>query len=438
MTQQPFATPINRRLLLQLLGAAGLGVGATACAGPGSGGGGTEGGGQPSPIPTGPIEGEISFAHWRAEDQQVFEELIAKFVQENSGVSVSQNISPANDYQSTALQQIRGGDIGDVFTAFRGAQFVDMVNAGLYADLSGLPLLDNYEADLIETGASEGTQYGMPYQLVFNMPVANLDALEAAGASEAPQDWEGFLALCEQLMGAGLVPIAWPGGEPGNAGQLLNAMVMNNAPSDDMFTKIESGEYKCTDDWFITTLEQYAELRPYFQQNATGTAVEPAQQLFAQGEAAMLATGSYHMAAVRALGATFPFGLIAPITTTAEESKYEGIYNATFILGVNTASDVQAAGLAFIEFLSDPENASVYANGTGQHLTVKDVTYESEDLQATSDWLTKNTLLAPRFQFNDLDIRNTVEAAAVQVVGGTDPQQAAEDAQRIVDQRVGS
>jgi raffinose/stachyose/melibiose transport system substrate-binding protein len=57
---------------------------------------------------------------------------------------------------------------------------------------------------------------------------------------------------------------------------------------------------------------------------------------------------------------------------------------------------------------------------------------------ATSDWLTRNTLLAPRFQFNDLDIRNAVESSCIQVVGGTDPQQAAEDAQRIVDQRVDS
>lgn len=437
MNQQPFATPINRRHLLQLLGAAGLGV-TTACAGPGSGGGESPGRTETGAIPTGPIEGDISFAHWRAEDQKVFEELIAKFVQENPDTTVTQNVSPANDYQSTALQRIRGGDIGDVFTAFRGAQFVDMVSAGLFADLSGLPITEGYLPSLIEPGAQDGKQYGLPYQLVFNMPISNLDALEAAGVTEPPQDWDGFLALCEALASNGLTPIAWPGGEPGNAGQLLNSMVMNNGPSDDMFAKIETGEYKVTDDWFIKTLEQYAELRPYIQPNATGTAVEPVQQLFAQGKVGMLATGSYHMAAVRSLGAQFPMGLIAPITTAAAQAKYEGIHNATFILGVNTASDVQPAGLAFIEFLSDPENASVYANGTGQHLTVQDVTYENPDLQATSDWLEKNTLLAPRFQFNDLDMRNAVEASAIQVIGGTDPQQAAEDAQRIVDQRVDS
>jgi raffinose/stachyose/melibiose transport system substrate-binding protein len=428
-------TPIERRRLLQVLGLTGLAA-AAACAGPGSGGG-SQAGDAAGPVPEGPVEGEISFAHWRAEDQQVFETLIAAFAGRHAGVGVTQDIAPSNDYQSTALQRIRSGAVGDVFTAFRGAQFVDMVGAGLFSDLSGMPVVERYTPALIEPGAADGVQYGLPYQLVFNMPVSNLEVLEAAGVSEAPADWEGFLAMCEAVRGSGLVPIAWPGGETGNAGHLFNAMIMNNAPTPDMCTRIESGEYKATDDWFLQTLDQYAQLRPYVQPGATGTAVEPAQQLFASGRAALLATGSFHIGAVRALGARFPVGLLAPITTAAGAARYEGIHNATFILGVNTASDVRPAALAFIEFLSDPANAAVYANGTGQHLTVSGVAYDNPDLAATADWLERRTLLAPRFQFTDLDIRNAVETACIQVVGGADPRQAAEDAQRIVDQRIG-
>jgi raffinose/stachyose/melibiose transport system substrate-binding protein len=426
---------ITRRRLLQIFAVTGAGV-ATGCAAPGGGGGQGQQAPQEGGIPTGPIEGEVSFAHWRAEDKAVFDELIATFTKANEGVTVRQDISPSNDYQTSALQRIRGGDIGDVFVAFRGAQFVDMAEAGIYTPLAGQPLLDNYDSALIDAGRQRGTQLGLPYQVVFNMPVANLDALEAAGFSEPPADWDGFLAMCEALKGNGLVPLAWPGGDIGNAGHLLNCMVMNNAPSDDMFAKIESGEYKTTDEWFVKTLEQYAQLRPYFQPNATGTAVEPAQQMFAGGQAGLLVTGSFHMAAVRSLGATFPMGLVPPITVPANEAKYEGIYNATFILGVNAASDVQPAGLAWLEFLSEPENASIYANGTGQHVSVEGATYESEDLKATEPWLRRNTLLAPRFQFLDLDIRNAVEVAAVQVVGGAEPAQAAQEAQTIVSQRI--
>jgi raffinose/stachyose/melibiose transport system substrate-binding protein len=425
-------TPYTRRRLLQIAGTVGAGWAVASCAGPGSSSGGTEQA-RDEAIPTGPVEGEVSFAHWRAEDKAAFDQLVAAFTQE-TGVSVTQDISPSNDYQSTALQRVRGGDVGDVLTAFRGAQFTDMVAAGIYSDLGGQELVGRFDDQLIEVGRREGTQWGLPYQVVFNMPVANLDLLERAGASEAPRDWDGFLALCEDLRAAGVVPIAWPAGAPGDAGQLLNPMVMNNAPADDMFAQVEAGELKVTDDWFLTTLRQYEQLRPFFQPRATGTQVEPAQQLFATGAAAMLATGSYHIAAVRALGAQFPIDLVAPITVPADRAKYEGIYNATFILGVNTASDVRPAGLAWLDFLSRPENASTYANATAQHVTVSGATYENADLEATSPWLTRDTLLAPRFQFDDLDVRAAVENAAVAVVGGTSPEQAAEEAQRVVDQ----
>jgi raffinose/stachyose/melibiose transport system substrate-binding protein len=63
------------------------------------------------------------------------------------------------------------------------------------------------------------------------------------------------------------------------------------------------------------------------------------------------------------------------------------------------------------------------------------VRYTNRDLKATEPWLSRKTLLAPRFQFNDLDIRAAVENAATQVIGGASPQKAAADAQRIVDQK---
>lgn len=426
-------TTWNRRGLLRLAAGAGAASVLAACAGPG---------GSPASNPapsgaglTGPKEGDISFAHWRGEDKEVFEKIIAGFRAAHPKITVRQDVSPSNDYQSTALQKLRGGTVGDAFTAFRGAQFLDIARAGVSTDLTGQALLQRYESSLITAGASGGRQLGVPYQLVFNTPLANTDLLGKAGAGEAPKDWQGFLALADKLKSLGVAPIAWPGGDAANAGQLLNVMVVNNAPADDALAKIETGEYKVTDDWFLKVLRQYAELRPYFQPGATGTSSDAALALFAQGRAALLATGSFQVAGVRKLGATFPIDLLAPITTTAAEARYEGVFNATFILGVNAGSARPGAALAWLEHLSDPAVAGVYANGTAQHVTVKDVEYTNADLKALAPWLTRKTALAPRFQFTNLDVRGAVENATVQVAGGTSPEQAAEQAQKVIDQK---
>lgn len=420
---------------MAVLGALGLGATAAACAGPG---GSTAPGGAtgPSAPATGAVTGRVSFAHWRGEDKAVFDELIKRFAAMNDGVEVAQDISTSNDYNAQGLQKVRGAAIGDAFATFRGAQFNNFSEAGIYTELKNSKAVGNYQKGLLTAGQSGDSQLGLPYQVVFPMPMANTDLFDKAGAELAPKDWDAFLGMCEKLAASGVIPISWPGGDVGNGGQLFNCMIANNAPVDDMCAQIEQGKLKCTDDWFIRMLNQYKDLVPYLQPNATGTAVEPAQNLFSQGKAAMLATGSYHIAAVRNLGATFPIELVFPNTSTDGNAKYEGAYNATFILGVNSASKNQAAAAAWIDFLSEPANAGYYANQTAQHVSVKDVEYTNADLKRLSPWLDKKTALAARFQFQNLDVRNAVEASATAVISGTSPEQAAEAAQKIVDERL--
>ena len=428
-------TQFTRRSFLAAVGLTAAAGTLSACAGPG---------GSTQPTATGTsaaldaskANGAISFAHWRAEDKAAFETIIGEFTKKYAGTSVRQDITPSNDYQSNALAQIRQGTVGDLFSAFRGAQFNDMAKAGLFTDLTSTGLADKYTANLIAPGASDGKQLGFPYQLVLNMPVYNQEMLTGVGATAPPADWDGFLALCEKLKGTGVVPMAWPGGEIGNAGHLFNSMVMNAAPSDDMCAQIEAGTMKVTDDWFLGMLKQYQQLIPYFQPNATGTAVEPAQQMFASGKAAMLVTGTFHMAAVRALGAKFGMNVLSPITTTADKAKYQGIHNATFIMGVSTASKNPNTAFALLSLLSDPTIAGKYGDATAQLVTLKNVNYSNADLNATKGWLDKKTLLAPRFQFNNLNVRNAVEGACIAVVGGKSPDQAASEAQTVVDQQI--
>ncbi|WP_024818273.1 ABC transporter substrate-binding protein [Arthrobacter sp. 31Y] len=426
---------ISRRQAMAVLGALGFGATAAACAGPG---GSTTPGGATGPAApaTGDITGRVSFAHWRGEDKAVFDELIKRFAAKYSGVEVVQDISTSNDYNAQGLQKVRGAAIGDAFATFRGAQFNNFSEAGIYTELKNSKAVGNYQKGLLTAGQSGDSQLGLPYQVVFPMPMANTDLFDKAGAELTPKDWDAFLGMCEKLAASGVVPISWPGGDVGNGGQLFNCMIANNAPVDDMCSQIEQGKLKCTDDWFIKMLNQYKDLVPYLQPNATGTAVEPAQNLFSQGKAAMLATGSYHIAAVRNLGATFPIELVFPNTSTDGNAKFEGVYNATFILGVNSASKNQAASAAWIDFLSEPENAGYYANETAQHVSVKDVEYTNADLKRLSPWLDKKTALAARFQFQNLDVRNAVEASATAVISGSSPEQAAEAAQKIVDERL--
>jgi raffinose/stachyose/melibiose transport system substrate-binding protein len=387
---------------------------------------------------------KITFFHWRAEDKDVLADIIKDFTAK-TGIEVEQSIKSSADYQAQALQDILDGKPADVFTAFRGAQFFSMAKANggsVFADLSNQPFVKNYNPALVAPGKFDNKQLGLPYQLVFNMPVVNVDLLNRLGL-KLPTNVNDLQRFCQAVKAKGIIPIEWPGGQrAGNAGQLINGMVMNNMPSDNAFELIDTGKAKATDFWMVRTLQQFKEVsEDCFQDNALATKDDGALADFASEKALMLATGTFSMGSALRLNPKLNFQLYVPLTNeVGTTAKWEGIYNATFIVGVNARqkdAKKQAAAIKFVDWLSQPENAGKYANGTSQHSTVLGVKYTKKELNDTGVWADKNVLLAPRFQFLNLDVRNAVEDAFLAVTTGKDPKKAAEDAQATINQKLG-
>ncbi|OMF37825.1 ABC transporter substrate-binding protein [Paenibacillus sp. FSL H8-0548] len=390
----------------------------------------SEGGSSDKPV-------TISFIHWRGEDAAVLDNIIKKFEEENKNIKVETQVFPSDQYQSTAQAKLLDGSVGDVFASFPGAQFEAIAKAGLFTDLSGASFLANFTSSLIESGQKDGKQLAVPYQLVYNIPIYNVKLFEKYGI-EVPKDWDGFLAAAEKLKQEGIVPIAFPGADIG-PGQFMNPMVMNNAPDEDIFVKLEAGEAQLTDEWWVKTLTQFKELndKGYFQKDALGTKGDAAGALFVQEKAAILATGSYQLVGNKKNNPDLQQGLIAPITVPADQAVFEGIHTTTFMLAVNSKSKHPEEAKKFLEFLSGKEIAGEYANGTGQNVTVKDVAYTSDELNAVAEWTSKKTRFQPRFTIKNAEVQKAVTSSIQAVLGGTEPAKAAADAQAIVNQQIG-
>ncbi|TKJ89571.1 ABC transporter substrate-binding protein [Paenibacillus sp. CFBP13512] len=378
----------------------------------------------------------ISFLHWRGEDTQAFQKIIDQFETKNPNIKVDMQTLTSDQYQSTAQAKLTDGSVGDVFASFPGAQYAALSKAGLYTDLTNESFLKNYNADLIDVGAKDGKQWAVPYQLVYNQPIYNTEIFKKYNLTP-PTDWDGFLKLCATLKQNGIIPIAFAGADIG-PGQFMNTMVMNNEPSEDIFTKVEAGQAKLTDEFWVKTLTQFKELNDngYFQENSLGTKDAAAGALFIQGKAAMLASGSYQLAQNAKQNPELKQALLAPITVSADQAKYEGVHTSTFMLGVNSRSKHSTEAKKFLEFLSQPDVASQYANETGQNVTLKDIKYDSPELNIAGDWADKKTLFQPRFTILNSENQKAVTNSIQAVLGGATPEQAAQDAQAIIDQQI--
>jgi raffinose/stachyose/melibiose transport system substrate-binding protein len=83
------------------------------------------------------------------------------------------------------------------------------------------------------------------------------------------------------------------------------------------------------------------------------------------------------------------------------------------------------------------EIASIYANGTSQHVNVLNATYTNQDLVNTSVWQSKKTLLAPRFLWLNQGVRDLMEDALIAIVGGKPIDATLEDYSKQIKQKLG-
>lgn len=204
-------------------------------------------------------------------------------------------------------------------------------------------------------------------------------------------------------------------------------MLMNSAPDyatlQSRIEAIDTGKADLTSDWFTEMADKYRKMADAgcFPENATGVTDGAAINLFATGKAAVLPTGSFSMGSIKAVNPTMTGKMdLFSLITTDEKPQYVGIHNNTFILSVNknSSSRDQNIANAFISFLVTGPIASIYANGTSQHVNVLNVKYTNVDLVNTSDWQAKRTLLAPRFLWLNQGVRDLLEDALIAVVGG--------------------
>ena len=374
----------------------------------------------------------INFIHWRPEDVPEFNKLIAQFEQENPNIKVQMTTIPSANYIANLQSMVLSGQGADVFTSFPGAQFEALNKANAYVDLSSLAGLSNVDSSLIKMGQKEGKQLAIAYQLVFNDPIYNKDIFDKYNL-QVPKDWPGFLNVLKTLKDNGVTPISFCG--PVSPNQLVNSLIMNTAPNEDIFQQVMDGKAKLTDPWFVKALQAFKDITPYLEPGALGVTQDGASALFGQGKAAILALGSYQMATIKKQSPDIKQGLMVPMLVSGSEATWDGIFTSTFMLGVNSKSTHIDAAKKFTDFLLQPKVAEDYANATGQMVTVKGVKYSTPELQAGLDF--QNTHKKLRFQpiytIPSQPVTDAVKASIQQVIGGTDPMKAATQAQGVVD-----
>ncbi len=308
----------------------------------------------------------LSVMHWRVEDAEIMDELIADFQKEYPHITVEIDSNSAN-YTSALSSRLTSGE-ADVVAVDPLGQLINkmpgvLTGNALY-DLTGQEFISYYNPSTIDKNAIyEEKVLAIPATLNTDVVFYNKDMFAEHGIEE-PQTWDEFIEAADKLAEAGISPFAFGGKEGWPINMPMLAVEANNLRNldKDFYTKVTHGEAKFTDQIFVDMLTKTQDLYSRFDENALGIAYGDAPILFAQGKAGMMVDGSWMSLAIQDAEPQFEVGtflipgekatdkLIAPV-------KY-GICWA-----INNKSQHVEESLLFLDYISRPENYKRYIIG---------------------------------------------------------------------------
>ena len=317
--------------------------------------------------------GEVTITHYFGGDlgRAGLEEIFGSF-NAATGIKVVDSPIGHEDFKTGILVRAAGGKLPDVFSYWAGArtQFVvDAGNLGTIDDMWAAQGLDAVVAKSVADGATmyNGSRYLVPFGYHYAGMFYNAKVMADAGVMEFPTDWDGFLALCENLKSQGIIPIAlgsmarWPA-------QFWFDYLLLRTAGPEYRARLMAGEASYTDAEVQRAMQLWKDLADagYFAPNANADDWTDASDKVTRGDAAMTLMGTWITGYWNGNGLMagddydfFEFPMIDAGVPNAAVGPVDG-----WLISANAENRANAEAL--VAFLaSDPESQAKWAQVQG-------------------------------------------------------------------------
>ncbi len=324
---------------------------------------------------------ELRFFHrWPTEPKkQYFEEAVKEFEELHPNIKIKTEAVLNDSYKEKIRVVLGSNNPPDVYFSWSGEFAYNFARAGQSLDLTSYVEEDtDWSGQIIESQFGpftlDGKVYGIPWStdgkaFFYNKKVFNDLNLEI------PTTWEELLAVSEKIKDAGITPIAFGSKAPWTISHYIGSLNEYIVPEDviakDYSLSNSDGEF--THPGYVTALEKFIELEPYFNQGVNSVDHQYARELFNGGKAAI---GYFQLAEI---------GLIEP--SLGEDL---GVFNTPFVEGgEGNPSSITAApegimissktkhpeeAMEFIKFLTSKEKGIEQLKEVSEYSAVKETT----------------------------------------------------------------
>lgn len=307
---------------------------------------------------------EIEVVSYKPEAVAAFEKIADRFNETHDDIYLK--IESPNEAMTILKTRFIREDYPDIIGIGGDINYSNFLDADLFLDISDLDILDTVNPAYLaidkelELLPKEGT-YALPYAANAAGVLYNKEIFEENGW-EIPETWDEFIALCETMQDAGVLPMYFGYKDTWTCLAPWNALAVGICDAD-VCNQVNLGETTFAEAYAsvaekIRTLLDYAEPNPYaYSYNDACTA-------FARGESAMYVIGSYAIPQIKSVN---PDMQIGSFTFPANDTEEENVLNSGIDLQFCVMKNTEHPGEVYevLRYLYEDETIQIYQEDQG-------------------------------------------------------------------------
>lgn len=322
----------------------------------------------------------IEFFNQKKEMEGTLEEIIQDFEKSHPDIDVQMTSVP--DAGTVLKTRMLSGDVPDVINLYpQNIDFQEWADAGFFYDMTGQDYLDNLKNQYADKYAINGKVYNVPLTANVSGIYYNKTKFEALGL-KAPETWDEFVQLVDDIKAAGETPFAIAGtegwtlngyhqlslitttGSADAANEYLRYSQPNSISADDDILKADAAKL----DLLVDEGNQQA--------NWKGASYNDAIVAFTSEDALMTTNGSWALAAMRQQEPTFE---ISTFAFPGEEHGQSATVGAgDLALSIAAETENLEAAETFVAYMATPEPMQKYYDVDGSPVAVIGVEEDSD------------------------------------------------------------
>lgn len=321
----------------------------------------------------------IEFFNQKKEMEGTIEEIIQDFEKLHPDIDVQMTSVP--DAGTVLKTRMLSGDVPDVINLYpQNIDFQEWANAGYFYDMTGQDYLDNLKNQYADKYAINGKVYNVPLTANVSGIYYNKTKFEALGL-KAPETWDEFFQLVDEIKAAGETPFSIAGTEGWTLNgyhQLSLITTTGSADAANEYLRYSQPNSISDDDILKADAAKLDLLADEGNQQANwkGASYNDAIVAFTSEDALMTTNGSWALAAMRQQEPTFE---ISTFAFPGEEPGQSATVGAgDFALSIAAETENLEAAETFVAYMTTPEPMQKYYDVDGSPVAVIGVEEDSD------------------------------------------------------------